>query len=111
MTAHRRHDMRSSFSPQFRFDLNLEIMNQHVILLSVPGLRDKDLALMPKLSALVSAGDRADLVPSFPAVTCPVQANMTTGKLPNKHGVIANGFYWRDKQQVEMWTAWNDCIL
>ena len=50
------------------------------------------------------------LVPSFPCVTCPVQANMTTGTLPNEHGVVANGFYWRDKHEVEMWTAWNDCI-
>ncbi|HEX4149594.1 MAG TPA: nucleotide pyrophosphatase/phosphodiesterase family protein, partial [Pirellulales bacterium] len=48
--------------------------------------------------------------PSFPCVTCPVQANMTTGVTPRAHGVVANGFYWRDKQQVEMWTAWNECI-
>ena len=48
--------------------------------------------------------------PSFPAVTCPVQANMTTGKLPREHGVVANGFYWRDQRRVEMWTSWNDCI-
>ena len=85
-------------------------MMSHVVLLSIPGLREKDLAAMPKLSALVAGGDRAALVPCFPCVTCPVQANMTTGKLPKQHGVIANGFYWRDKKQVEMWTAWNDCI-
>ncbi len=35
---------------------------------------------------------------------------MTTGKSPTAHGVVANGFYWRDKNQVEMWTAWNDAI-
>ena len=35
---------------------------------------------------------------------------MTTGKLPGEHGIVANGFYWREKQQVEMWTAPNDCI-
>ena len=35
---------------------------------------------------------------------------MTTGTLPREHGVVANGFYWRDKHEVEMWTAWNDCI-
>jgi predicted AlkP superfamily pyrophosphatase or phosphodiesterase len=82
-----------------------------LILLSIPGLRERDLAMMPKLRELTRAGEQAILTPSFPAVTCPVQANMTTGKLPDQHGVIANGFYWRDKQQVEMWTAWNDCIL
>jgi predicted AlkP superfamily pyrophosphatase or phosphodiesterase len=36
---------------------------------------------------------------------------MLTGQLPSVHGVIANGFYWRDTHQVEMWTAKNDKIL
>ena len=65
---------------------------------------------MPHLRELTRHGEQAILTPSFPCVTCPVQANMSTGKLPEQHGVVANGFYWRDKQQVEMWTAWNDCI-
>jgi hypothetical protein len=82
----------------------------HVLLLSVPGLRSGDLHSMPNLRRLTASGDRAPLAPSFPAVTCPVQANMTTGRKPSEHGVVANGFYWRDKDHVEMWTAWNDCI-
>ena len=90
-------------------------MPDTVILLSVPGLRAADLAAMPNLQALASGGDVAALAPSFPCVTCPVQANMTTGLPPSEHGVTANGFYWRDKSpdrggEVEMWTAWNDCI-
>src|SRR5262245_1355270 len=85
-------------------------MSDHIVLLSVPGLRSQDLASMPHLSRLTGAGDRATLVPSFPAVTWPVQANMLTGKLPAEHGVIANGFFWRDTHQVDMWTAWNDKI-
>lgn len=85
-------------------------MSDHVILLSVPGLRPQDLAAMPNLAKLVAGGDRGTLVPSFPCVTWPVQANMLTGKLPAEHGVIANGFYWRDKHEVEMWTAWNEKI-
>ncbi len=85
-------------------------MPDHVVLLSVPGLREKDLATMPNLSGLTGGGDRVSLAPSFPCVTCPVQINMTTGKMPVQHGVVANGFYWRDKQQVEMWTAWNSAV-
>ena len=81
-----------------------------VFLLSVPGLREKDLVHMPNLTRLVAGGERAPLVPSFPAVTCPVQANLTTGLRADQHGVVANGFYWRDRQEVEMWTAWNECI-
>src|SRR4249920_1830326 len=81
-----------------------------LVLLSIPGLRGGDLEAMPNLRQLMHGGDQALLAPSFPCVTCPVQANMTTGKLPDQHGVVANGFYWRDKHEVEMWTAWNECI-
>lgn len=85
-------------------------MSDHVVFLSVPGLRPHDVAQMPQLSRLTAAGDQASLVPSFPAVTWPVQANMLTGKLPADHGVVANGFYWRDEAKVEMWTASNEKI-
>ncbi len=84
--------------------------NAPLFLISVPGLRPSDIDRMPKLKAITHAGEMVPLSASFPAVTWPVQANMLTGCLPNQHGVVANGFYWRDKQQVEMWTAWNDKI-
>jgi len=85
-------------------------MSKHVVLLSIPGLREKDLAGMPNLRRLTAGGEIAELVPSFPCVTCPVQANMTTGRPPRDHGVVGNGFYWRDRKRFEMWTSPNDCI-
>jgi predicted AlkP superfamily pyrophosphatase or phosphodiesterase len=85
-------------------------MPDHVILLSIPGLRKADVQRLPALKRLAAGGDVTNLVPSFPCVTCPVQVNMTTGRLPREHGVVANGFYWREKHQVEMWTAWNDVV-
>jgi hypothetical protein len=81
-----------------------------VVLLSIPGLRRQDLHHMPRLAKLADEGEAAALTASFPAVTWPAQANMLTGKCPSEHGVIANGFYWRDTREVEMWTAWNDKI-
>ncbi|QDU88646.1 Type I phosphodiesterase / nucleotide pyrophosphatase [Pirellulimonas nuda] len=86
-------------------------MSAHVIFLSIPGLREKDLARMPRLSELAQQGEVKPLTPSFPAVTLSVQANLTTGELPAQHGVVANGYYWRDTGEVEMWTAWNDKVL
>lgn len=85
-------------------------MATNTILLSIPALREKDLAAMPNLTRLMAGGEVAELVPSFPCVTCPVQANLTTGKLPREHGVVANGFYWPDRHEVEMWTSPNGCI-
>jgi hypothetical protein len=70
----------------------------------------------------------AELVPSFPAVTCCVQTNITTGQLPCKHGVVGNGLLLRKNEPIdcdddrpvwlnaerlpylEMWTAPNQCI-
>ena len=57
-------------------------MSEHVILLSIPGLRKADIQRLPALARLAAGGDVTNLVPSFPCVTCPVQANMTTGRLP-----------------------------
>ncbi len=86
-------------------------MTKKVVLLSIPGLREKDIANMPRLRQLMSTGGTATLQPSFPCVTCPVQANMTTGRRPAIHGVVANGFYWRDRGQVEMYAdRWQDIL-
>ncbi len=85
-------------------------MNKKVIFLSVPGLRQQDLSTMPNLSSLSAGGSHSRIEHSFPCVTWPSQANMLTGKKPAEHGVVANGFYWREKREVEMWTAWNEVI-
>ena len=66
-------------------------MPKPVILLSIPALREKDVAAMPKLRSLMAGGEIAELTPGFPCVTCPVQAAMTTGRRPAEHGIVANG--------------------
>ncbi len=83
---------------------------RHVVVVSLPGLRAQDLETMPFLAGIKAQGGSRPLVPSFPCVTCPVQISLTTGHRPDQHGVVANGFYWRDKHEVEMWTAWNEVI-
>ena len=85
-------------------------MPNPLILITLPNLRERDVARMSQLKTLCGGGEIAELTPSFPAVTCPVQASMTTGGTPREHGIIGNGLYWRDRRQVEMWTAPNDCI-
>lgn len=65
---------------------------------------------MPFLDQLSGQGSIRRIAHSFPAVTWPSQTSLLTGVLPEQHGVIANGFYWRDRCEVEMWTAWNKVI-
>src|SRR4051794_41910230 len=74
-------------------------MARFVVLLSIPGLRARDLSAMPNLSRLFVGGGNAILVPSFPAVTCPGQANMTTGYPPRQNGAVANGLDSRGQRR------------
>jgi len=65
-----------------------------MLLLSIPGLSRELLAFIPtgsRLGDLVARGVIASLLPSWPAVTCSVQATLTTGASPSVHGVVANG--------------------
>ena len=78
-----------------------------VIFVSIPGLRRRDLAHMPRLQKLAAGGSSCDLIPSFPCVTSPVQASLLTGTTPDKHGIIGNGFYHRERGEVEMWVGRN----
>jgi len=77
----------------------------HVLVLSVPGLRRADLARMPAVAALAAGGQCLPLAPGFPAVTCPVQATLTTGTPPAAHGIVANGLFDRQSRHLEMWIS------
>ncbi|MDR1486170.1 MAG: alkaline phosphatase family protein [Planctomycetaceae bacterium] len=67
-----------------------------LVFISVPGLREVDVERLPELRAMTSGGGIAALLPGFPAVTCPVQSNMTTGVHPDQHGIVANGLYLKN---------------
>src|SRR5207249_7052960 len=75
-----------------------------VLLLDVVGLTRGMLgAETPNLSALARDGFAADLAPALPAVTCSAQATMVTGKLPRDHGIVGNGWYFRELNEVWLW--------
>lgn len=59
--------------------------------------------LVPNISALAETGESAKMEPVFPSVTCTVQASILSGKYPNEHGIIANGFYDRSSHSVSFW--------
>lgn len=81
-----------------------------VLLLDVVGLTAKALAHMPRLSALASGGARTRLETILPAVTCSVQATMLTGRMPADHGIVANGWYFRDLGEVLLWRQHNALV-
>ncbi len=55
----------------------------------------------PNLYELKSRGNSSRIETITPAVTCAVQATYLTGDLPEKHGIVANG--WLDRQYNEVW--------
>ena len=64
----------------------------------------------PKLSAFARAGGMRTLRTVTPAVTCSVQATLTTGLLPREHGIVANGWYFRDLAEIWLWRQSNKLV-
>src|SRR5262249_13980319 len=46
----------------------------------------------------------------LPAVTCSAQATLLTGLLPREHGIVANGWYFRDTAEVRFWLQSNHLV-
>jgi len=64
----------------------------------------------PHLSAFARDGAGAALRTITPAVTCSVQATFLTGALPREHGIVGNGWYFRDLEQVFFWRQANRLV-
>ncbi|MBE4741645.1 MULTISPECIES: nucleotide pyrophosphatase/phosphodiesterase family protein [Streptomyces] len=74
-----------------------------LLVLDVVGLTPALLAHMPRLSALGAQGSRAVLDTVLPAVTCSVQTTFLTGRTPAEHGIVGNGWYFRELGEVLLW--------
>jgi predicted AlkP superfamily pyrophosphatase or phosphodiesterase len=84
---------------------------QQTLVLNVVGLTP---ALIgehtPALKAFRDAHALSSLTTILPAVTCSVQSTLLTGKLPREHGIVGNGWYFRDLAQVWLWRQSNQLV-
>lgn len=64
----------------------------------------------PHINALVARGALHPLQTITPAVTCSVQATFLTGCLPEEHGIVGNGWYFRELAEVWFWRQSNHLI-
>jgi predicted AlkP superfamily pyrophosphatase or phosphodiesterase len=78
-----------------------------LVLINAVGLTARLLALAPRLRALAEAGWTRPLEEIVPAVTCSAQATLLTGELPQRHGIVANGWLFRDTGEVRFWQQSN----
>ena len=83
-----------------------------LIVLDIVGLTKKQLDVIhpPNISKICDNGFQSVMIPSFPAVTCSVQASITSGCYPSEHGIISNGYYDRDFKQVLFWEQANSLV-
>src|SRR3954453_4123218 len=63
--------------------------------------------MAPKLRALAESGWRRDLRAVVPAVTCTAQASLLTGLAPEGHGIVGNGWLFRETGEVRFWQQSN----
>jgi len=80
------------------------------VVLNVVGLTPGLLAHAPNLQALAQAGAMRPLNTVLPAVTTTVQSTMLTGLTPRDHGIVANGWYFRDLSEVWLWRQSNRLV-
>jgi predicted AlkP superfamily pyrophosphatase or phosphodiesterase len=64
----------------------------------------------PHLNALAADGSMAPVRAITPAVTCSAQATFLTGLMPREHGIVGNGWYFRDLAQVMFWKQANQLV-
>jgi predicted AlkP superfamily pyrophosphatase or phosphodiesterase len=78
--------------------------------INVVGLTPGLLASMPRLRAWAERGSQADIGGVLPAVTCSAQSTYLTGHYPERHGIVGNGWYFRDDCEVRFWRQSNKLV-
>ncbi len=82
-----------------------------VVVIDVVGLTPRMVGdQTPNLHRLAKAGGMRPLETIAPAVTCSVQSTLLTGNLPRDHGVVGNGWYFRDLAEISFWRQSNRLV-
>ncbi len=78
-----------------------------VCVINVVGLTAELVKSAPRIAAL---GTPQPWTSPYPAVTCTSQATMLTGLPPRSHGIVGNGWYFRDTGEIRFWQQSNRLI-
>jgi predicted AlkP superfamily pyrophosphatase or phosphodiesterase len=82
-----------------------------IALINVVGLSKRlignDTPFLKKWSA---SKNISSIEPVLPAVTCSVQTTYLTGKWPNEHGIVANGWFFKELQEIKLWKQSNKLV-
>ncbi|HEA23598.1 hypothetical protein LCGC14_1636060 [marine sediment metagenome] len=64
----------------------------------------------PFIESFLKKGKSAYIHPMMPAVTCAAQSTYLTGKLPSEHGIVGNGWYFKEECEVKFWRQSNKLV-
>ena len=81
-----------------------------LVVVCAVGLTPRALRDMPRVRRLADDGFQARLDPVLPAVTCSMQSTLLTGLEPSEHGIVGNGWYFRDLGEVLFWRQHNGLV-
>ncbi|CAM3893397.1 alkaline phosphatase family protein [Kibdelosporangium persicum] len=81
-----------------------------LVVIDIVGLTPRLLRHMPNVSRIADKGWQAELGTVLPAVTCSAQSTFLTGKMPAEHGIVGNGWYFRELGEVFLWRQHNKLV-
>ncbi|MAG96624.1 MAG: alkaline phosphatase family protein [Rhodospirillaceae bacterium] len=64
----------------------------------------------PNLQRLAQNGGLQPIRAVTPAVTCAAQATYLTGSQPSQHGIVGNGWFFRDLSEIWFWRQSNKLV-
>src|SRR6476646_2689897 len=82
-------------------------MSQPLVLVNAVGLTPRLLPHAPRLSAAAGRGSAVPMRDVVPAVTMSAQATLLTGEPVERHGIVGNGWLFRDTNEVRFWQQSN----
>jgi predicted AlkP superfamily pyrophosphatase or phosphodiesterase len=81
-----------------------------LVLIDAVGLTGRLLTWAPRLRGLAQTGWQRGLREVIPAVTCTAQASLLTGQTAAGHGIVGNGWLFRETGEVRFWQQSNALI-
>ncbi len=84
---------------------------QKTVVINVVGLTKRLIGKhTPFIKSFLEKGKFAYVTPVLPAVTCTAQSTYLTGKYPSEHGIVGNGWYFKDECEVKFWRQSNKLV-
>ncbi len=84
---------------------------QKTVVINVVGLTKRLIGEhTPFLASFLAKGKVATITPVIPAVTCTAQSTYLTGKFPDQHGIVGNGWYFKDECEIKFWRQSNKLV-